>query len=112
METWKDKKNYTINMPCIVRTLKSSRKRGCTGTCLQAILIAVLIITLVFNIIFILDNRTRFRGTNSDDTTVREADENRHIKFDRNEDLHNKNPVRNVGKFYECDVECIYLKHL
>lgn len=89
------KSSVTVNIPCLPQT--NIRRRGCTGTCVQGVLVAVLIVTLVFNIIFILDNRTRFRGRAEKIININEfvIDENQHIVIDKNEDLQNQNPVWN-----------------
>lgn len=99
------KSSVTVNIPCLPQT--NIRRRGCTGTCVQGVLVAVLIVTLVFNIIFILDNRTRFRGRAEKIININEfvIDENQHIVIDKNEDLQNQNPVWNSGR---CSCYFIY----
>jgi len=74
----------TFTIPCV-----NSRRKGCSGTCLRAILISILIVTVIFNVIFIMDHRRRF----TENSNRVNNDENKHIKFERNDDSQRSNNI-------------------
>lgn len=71
-------------MKCCSHALRQ-RKRLCSGTCLQAILIVVLIVTVTFNVMFIIDNKNRLTTATSNDRSKQNekfVDENSHVQLD------------------------------
>ena len=71
---------------------KFCKRKLCTGSCVQAILIVVLITTVIFNVMFILDNKSRLtsnngRGSNVNnrepiDENVEDDDENKFVQLE------------------------------